>query len=360
VSQTSNYTIERNVRYDEFVEIDLSETVQDTLYNKGLQQLADQLEVEAKLLKEELKQEESTDEVITWILNITDEVVSSIRDSDFFSSKELVADVYYTRPGPPIILIHGGALIGGDKSSFEPDARDLAEKGYVVFVINYRLAPVDSWPAMIEDCRLALSWVLNPAVVERYDLQIENGVAIGGHSAGGHLAGLLSTEVNEEVSRDQIACAVLLAAPTDMVSILNSPDQAGETTVLFERLVSLRSLLLQVMMAVISSQDSSLGLSLEELRLMSPLYHVMINQAGTEYPPILILQGELDQLVPPEQGNALDLALREVGAFSQLETVDSGHGLDLFFRQSSNQELWSAENWQIIVDFLDQFSPTDL
>ena len=40
---------------------------------------------------------------------------------------------------PVVVLIHGGSFIGGDKSSWAPLATVLAQRGFVVGSINYRL-----------------------------------------------------------------------------------------------------------------------------------------------------------------------------------------------------------------------------
>ena len=40
---------------------------------------------------------------------------------------------------PTVLLIHGGSFIGGDKGSWEPLATVLAQRGFVVGSVNYRL-----------------------------------------------------------------------------------------------------------------------------------------------------------------------------------------------------------------------------
>ncbi len=57
---------------------------------------------------------------------------------------------------PVVLMIHGGAWTAGDKSYDRVHARKLAARGYVVVVINYRLAPAHKFPAQLDDCRLAL------------------------------------------------------------------------------------------------------------------------------------------------------------------------------------------------------------
>jgi hypothetical protein len=78
-----------------------------------------------------------------------------------------LADVYMPAAGdmehqprfPAILAIHGGAWISGDKRFDALHCRKMAQKGYVVMAINYRLAPKHKHPAQIDDCREALRWL---------------------------------------------------------------------------------------------------------------------------------------------------------------------------------------------------------
>jgi acetyl esterase/lipase len=82
-----------------------------------------------------------------------------------------VADVYMPPSGdiehqaryPAILAIHGGAWVAGDKRFDALHCRKMAEQGYVVMAINYRLAPKHKHPAQIDDCREALRWLSHHA-----------------------------------------------------------------------------------------------------------------------------------------------------------------------------------------------------
>ena len=72
--------------------------------------------------------------------------------------QELKLDIYRPKSGgdklPACVLVHGGGWVGGNKEKFRPLAIALAEKGYVVANIEYRLAPVAKYPAGVQDCSL--------------------------------------------------------------------------------------------------------------------------------------------------------------------------------------------------------------
>ena len=89
---------------------------------------------------------------------------------------------------PAVIAIHGGGWWEGSKTDGMWMGNPLVEKGYTVFAINYRLAPVAPFPAQIEDCKSAVRFVR--ANAKKYNIDPNKIIAYGG-SAGGHLASLL-------------------------------------------------------------------------------------------------------------------------------------------------------------------------
>ena len=73
-----------------------------------------------------------------------------------------------TTKRPVIMLVHGGAWRGGDKSNFVGDGMKLAALGYVAFSVNYRLTPQYPYPAAVDDVEAAVRWVRAAAQVKRY------------------------------------------------------------------------------------------------------------------------------------------------------------------------------------------------
>ena len=83
---------------------------------------------------------------------------------------ELKCDIYQPiadEPRPVMLAIHGGAWTTGTKFAMFRHARILANRGYVVMAINYRLAPQHKWPAQIHDCKHAVRWIREHA--EKYN-----------------------------------------------------------------------------------------------------------------------------------------------------------------------------------------------
>jgi acetyl esterase/lipase len=92
-----------------------------------------------------------------------------------------------TEPAPALLWIHGGGYVAG--SAEQDDAlcrRFSASLGITVASVDYRLTPEHPYPAPLDDCYAALTWLAGlPSVDPRR-------MAIGGASAGGGLAAALA------------------------------------------------------------------------------------------------------------------------------------------------------------------------
>ncbi len=92
-------------------------------------------------------------------------------------------------PRPAVLYIHGGAFQALSKESHWLMALAFARRGFVVFNINYRLAPSHPFPAALQDACLAAEWV--GANAERYGADASR-LVVGGDSAGANLASALT------------------------------------------------------------------------------------------------------------------------------------------------------------------------
>ncbi len=108
-------------------------------------------------------------------------------------SPPVPVQIYYppdpSGPLPALLWIHGGGYVLGNAEMDAPTAKRFALLASCVVVsVDYRLAPENPYPAPIEDCYAALTWLASHATELGVD---PANIAIGGASAGGGLtAGL--------------------------------------------------------------------------------------------------------------------------------------------------------------------------
>lgn len=104
-------------------------------------------------------------------------------------------DVYYPRDMkqgqklPVIIDIHGGGWFYGDKELNKNYCLHLAERGFVVFGISYRLVPDVLVADQLRDCMLALKYIAKH--LSDYPCN-KSRIYLTGDSAGGQLAGYVA------------------------------------------------------------------------------------------------------------------------------------------------------------------------
>ncbi|MFY0407306.1 alpha/beta hydrolase [Solicola sp. PLA-1-18] len=92
--------------------------------------------------------------------------------------------------GPGLFFIHGGGWIYGDLRSHDAVCRFLAERtGARVVAVDYRLAPEHPFPAAVDDSWAVWTWLAEHG----HELGINTArLAVGGDSAGGNLAAVVS------------------------------------------------------------------------------------------------------------------------------------------------------------------------
>ena len=92
-----------------------------------------------------------------------------------------------SEPTPALLWIHGGGYVIGTAQQDDALCRRFSARlGITVASVDYRLAPEHPYPAPLEDCYAALTWLAGLPAVD------SERVAIGGASAGGGLAAALA------------------------------------------------------------------------------------------------------------------------------------------------------------------------
>jgi acetyl esterase/lipase len=115
-------------------------------------------------------------------------------------------------PLPVIVFYHGGGWVIGTLDTHDPICRHLAKQASAVVVsVDYRLAPEHKFPAGPEDCYAATAWVAAHAAEIGAD---SSRLAVGGDSAGGNLAAVVSLMARDR-GKPKIRLQILIYPVTD-------------------------------------------------------------------------------------------------------------------------------------------------
>ncbi|MBV8227600.1 MAG: alpha/beta hydrolase [Verrucomicrobia bacterium] len=223
-------------------------------------------------------------------------------------------DLYIPTEGkdiPLVVYIHGGGWEHGDKAgdSLNPIQLQLLWDGYAMASVNYRLAPAATWPAQIQDCKAAIRWLKAHAHQYGYD---PGRIAVMGASVGGHLAAMLGTTSGSKA----FDVGDNLDSSSDVTCVVNLCGAVADFTLFAQYRESLG----------LGGNFSFLGGSLKDhmdlAKSANPITYVHVDE-----PPMLVVHGTADRLVPYLQSELLVEAMDKAGAPYYFHSVVSGgHG----------------------------------
>jgi len=215
-------------------------------------------------------------------------------------------------PFPMIIWIHGGGWHGGDKEmSGASLALQFIPHGFALASLDYRYTYDAPFSAQIEDCNAALVWLRLNA--KEYHLDPDR-VGVVGHSAGAHLAALMATtgdghQFSKDATSVRVQAAVCWAGPFDL-----DRERGNWPTNMFAWNPK----------DPFSSTFFPEGAYDEDFaRKSSPASYI-----HKGIPPMLIVHGVQDSVVPLGQAAAFASSLKQVGDDVTFR-IDPDHGYDV-------------------------------
>jgi acetyl esterase len=114
-----------------------------------------------------------------------------------------------------LVYFHGGGWVVCDLDTHDVVCTAIAHRaGAVVIAVDYRLAPEHKFPAAVTDSYAATAWVASNAKKLGID---PKRIAVGGDSAGGNLAAVVSLKSRDE-DGPAIALQVMVYPVTDLSS----------------------------------------------------------------------------------------------------------------------------------------------
>ena len=225
------------------------------------------------------------------------------------NGKDLALDLYMPTSlgtAPTLaVWVHGGAWMRGSKNETLSKngnlVASLLNEGVAVAAVNYRLSGEAIYPAAPNDINDAINFLVDNS--DNLKLSADH-VIMMGRSAGGHLASLLTTSNNDDVSflnakpRYRVIGMVDFFGPSDLVALRgnsgkvdhDAPDAAeaqflGESPLVNEALA----------------------------REASPTTYI-----DNETPPFIIFHGLDDGVVPATQSELLSRRLDQFGVSNEL------------------------------------------
>ncbi|HEY3840704.1 MAG TPA: alpha/beta hydrolase [Bryobacteraceae bacterium] len=217
-------------------------------------------------------------------------------------------------PFPAVIIVHGGAWVGGDRrSSVLPLFQPLEDAHIASFSISYRLAKggpegfklptsipqILKFGTAVDDVRHAVAYVKEHAAEYNVD---PDRVALLGESAGAQLASMAALKPGRE---GRVRAVVALYGPSDMAKMVETSEWIPDAV-----------------------RDSLKGTAFASV-LVGALHEFSpVNWVSKEAPPFLLIHGTEDPFVPFSQSEEFCEKLKASGASCKLVPVkDGGHGL---------------------------------
>ncbi len=222
-------------------------------------------------------------------------------------------------PIPLLVFVHGGGWVSNDKTAdmgyMRQTVGELSALGIAIASIDYRFAADAVFPEILKDCNAAVSYLYDHAAEFGFDRER---FAIMGFSAGGHLGTLMGLSNNQQVdaffvpgsSRQfRFRAIVDFYGPMDLEKMPNSRNAEAPESILL---------------------GGRPGDHPERARAASPLTYI-----DAKDPPVLIIHGEKDDMVPPGQSRLLLSQLQQHGVKSELMVVPGAPHYGIMFDEEA-------------------------
>jgi len=199
-----------------------------------------------------------------------------------------------TTATPLVVVVHGGGWATGDKGELSWMLNGLKQRGFAVANINYRLTlnTPDNYKMELDDVDSAIQFTLRKAAVHTFNGEK---LYIVGHSAGAHLSLAYAYTRN---AGGKVKAAGSMAGPLNLYSM------AYYNPAVFNPI-------LQPFLGV--SLYPITTASEQRYKSCSPQY-----QANSTSPPTILLHGESDIFITPDQSFDMAYTLGTLGVEKKL------------------------------------------
>ena len=214
------------------------------------------------------------------------------------AGRQLMARVYEPEgkgPFPALLDLHGGAWYRKDRTANEPMDRAVAAGGVLVVAIDMTLAGEAPYPASVDDARYGVRWLKEKARQWNGDA---TRLGLLGSSSGGHIAQLVAMRPGPG---EEVAYVATRSPISDPYARFQQAEKTKR-----EHLIEASRIYFRPWETIFAANPQKL----------------LERREATALPPLLIMQGGLDENVLPALQEKFAAAYRAAGGACELAVFD--------------------------------------
>jgi acetyl esterase len=238
--------------------------------------------------------------------------VSEVEVRRAVSGRMLMARIYQPQgvgPFPALLDLHGGAWNTKDRLANEPMDRAVAASGVLVVAIDLTLAPEAPYPASVQDANYGVRWLKSKAGEWNGDAA---NLGVLGSSSGGHLAELLGLR-----PRDARYNAIPLPAAPNIdatVAYVATRSPISDTYARYQQAEKMK-------------REGMIQNNKTYFRPWETIFdgnpqQILDRREAVTLPPLLIMQGALDDNVLPALQERFATSYRGAGGECELHVFE--------------------------------------
>lgn len=230
---------------------------------------------------------------------------------------------------PTVLFVPGGSFAHSYKENYLQQRLEIAKAGYVVASMEYRTIPDGVFPQSLEDVKAAIRFL--KANADEYGVD-KGKIALMGESAGGYLAAMagVTSGIADYDKGDNLSENSDVQAVVDIYGVTDFGEVDFEIEDIDE-----------CYKATFMSVKFWLNDVRDNIESTNPISYI-----SQKTPPFLLMHGDADTLVLPNQTEMLHKALIEKGVDSKRYIVPgAGHSDEYWFQ---------PEVTELIIDFLNE------
>ena len=226
--------------------------------------------------------------------------------------RQLMARVYQPQgagPFPVLLDLHGGAWNNKDRFANAPMDDAVAKSGILVVAIDMTQAPMAPYPACVQDASYGIRWLKSKAAEWNGDAST---LGVLGSSSGGHVAELIGMRPNHPLYN----AIKLESAPTitDSVAYIATRSPISDPYARFQQAEKMK-------------RENMIKNSTTFFNPWETIYEanpqqMLERKEKVSLPPLLIMQGALDDNVIPVIQQKFQAAYRAAGGACDLTVFE--------------------------------------